>query len=45
MLQPEVLGDDEDLLSVLVWPQYLGTFADHEHAKIGVEQAKQVIRV
>jgi hypothetical protein len=37
VLQPEVLCDDENLLSVLVWPQYLGTFADHEHAKVGAE--------
>ena len=45
VLQAEVLGDDEDLLPVLVRPEDLRAHANDEHAKVGVEQPKQVVRV
>jgi hypothetical protein len=37
VLQAKVLSNDEDLLSVLVWSEDLGTLADDKYAKIGIE--------
>jgi hypothetical protein len=45
LLQPEILSHDQDLLPVQVRPEDLGALADDEHAVVGVEQAKEVVRV
>jgi len=37
VLQAKVLGNNEDLLPVLVWSEDLGTLADDKYTKIGIE--------
>ena len=45
MFQSQILGHDEDFLSVLVGPQDLGTLSDDQNTKVGVEQTKKIVRV
>ena len=45
LLEPEVLGNDQNLLAMLVGTEDLRALPDDKHTIICIEQPEQVVRV